>query len=74
MNTKNTEKVKDWLTDKFLNNELDSDDLVQIIEHAGLLAQVKKISIAAKIEGKSYNGVKNFGKTCWLFGYRFAFK
>lgn len=74
MNDVNTEKVKDWLTDKFLNNELSSDDLVQIIEHAGMLAQVKKISLAAKIEGKSYNGVKKFGKTCKLFGYRFAFK
>lgn len=74
MSTENTEKVKDWLTHKFINDDLNSEDMVQIIEHAGMLIQLRKISDAAKEYGKSYNGIKRFSKTIRLFGYKFTFK
>ena len=55
----NTKKLKEFIYNKFVSNELDNDSLVQIIELSGSLLNLKTISDYAKDNNLSYNGVKN---------------
>lgn len=60
--SKNTEKLKKFIYDKFLSNELDNTSLVQIIILCFDLLGLKTINAFAKLYGKTYIGVKNFNK------------
>ena len=63
----NTNKTKEFIYNKFSNNELDNNSLVQIIELCGMLLNLKSISEYAKENNMSYNGVKNNRNIISLF-------
>lgn len=59
MDTKiNTNKLKEFIYNKFINDELDNESLVQIIELCGSLLNMQTISKYSKIRNISYNGAK----------------
>ena len=64
----NTEKTKEFIYNKFLNDELNNDSLVQIIELCGGLLNLKSISQYAKDNNISYNGAKHHRTVINLFG------
>ena len=68
----NTSKVNEFIYNKFLNEELDNDSLVQIIELCGMMLNLKTISQYAKDNDLSYNGVKNNRNVVTLFGSKFV--
>lgn len=68
----NTNKLKLFISEKFENNEINNDSLVQLIEHIGNYLNLKTIPNYAKENGKSYNGVKKFRKIVKLFGVKFV--
>jgi hypothetical protein len=67
----NTEKLINFIGEKYENKELNNQSLVQIIELCGAYLNLQTISDYAKANGKSYNGVKKFRKTKQLFGVNF---
>lgn len=55
--------------DKYLyENKMSNEELVQIIEVAGSYLNLKTISLYAKDNGLSYNGVKKCRKIITIFG------
>jgi hypothetical protein len=68
----NTNKIKEFIYNKFVNDELNNDSLVQIIELSGMLLNLKSISNYAKDNNLSYNGVKNHRNIVELFGNKFV--
>lgn len=68
----NTDKICEFIHNKFCQNELTNDSLVQIIEHCGMLLNLKTISDYAKENNMSYNGTKRFRKVVALFNCRFV--
>ena len=68
----NTSKLLEFISDKFQNNELDNDSLVQIIELAGSYLNLKTISDYAKANKMSYNGVKKFRDIKEIFNIKFV--
>ena len=59
-------KVKKFVYDK-CQNEITNDSLVQLIELAGSLLNLKTIPDYAKEKKLSYNGVKHIVKDIMLF-------
>ena len=71
----NTEKLKDFIVDKFINDELDNESLVQIIELCGDYLNLKTISAYAKERKMNYNAAKkpyNGRSIRTLFGVKFV--
>ena len=66
----NTERLLQFVAEKFQQNELDNESLVQLIELAGGYLNLMTIPDYAKANGKSYN-VKNFRRVKELFGVKF---
>lgn len=67
-----TNKIKEFIYNKFVNDELNNDSLVQIIELSGMLLNLKSISNYAKDNDLSYNGAKNHRNIVELFGNKFV--
>jgi hypothetical protein len=68
----NSNKLKEFIYNKFLNKELNNDSLVQIIELSGSLLNLQTISNYAKKNNISYNGVKNHRNIVRLFDVKFV--
>jgi hypothetical protein len=67
-----TNKIKEFIYNKFINDDLNNDSLVQIIELSGMLLNLKSISNYAKDNDLSYNGVKHHRNIVELFGNKFV--
>jgi hypothetical protein len=67
----NTEKLLQFVADKFQNKELDNDSLVQLIELAGDYLNLQTLPKWATNNGKSYNGAKMQKNKINLFGVKF---
>jgi len=68
----NTEKLCQFITEKFETDQLDNDSLVQIIEHCGSYLNLQTISEYSKKHNLSYNGAKRFRKTKRIFNVKFV--
>ena len=68
----NSEKLNKFVYDKFCKNELDNFSLIQLIELAGSLLNLKTINDYAKENKLSYNGVKNNRKIQKIFNVKFV--
>lgn len=68
----NTNKLLNFVYDKYVNNELDNDSLVKLIELSGSLLNLQTISNYAKENKMSYNGVKYHRKTVSLFSTKYV--
>ena len=68
----NTNKLCEFISNKFKNGELNNDSLVQIIELCGQYLNLLTISDYAKTNNMSYNGVKNNRKIIKLFNVKFV--
>jgi hypothetical protein len=67
----NTNKLKEFIFNKFKQEEIDNDSLVQIIELCGFLLNLQTISDYSKNNDISYNGAKKFRKSVKLFNVKF---
>ena len=67
-----TDKIKEFIYNKFVNNDLNNDSLVQIIELSGMLLNIQTISDYAKENNMSYNGVKNHRQIITLFNNKYV--
>ena len=72
INTANGEKLEKFIYDKFNQNQLSNEDLVQIIELCGLLLNVQTIPDYAKENNMSYNGVKKGRQITKIFNVKFV--
>lgn len=68
--TKNTNKLNKFIYEKFIDDELNNDSLVQVIELCGSLLNLKTIPNYAKENNLSYNGVKNNRNIIKLFNVK----
>jgi hypothetical protein len=69
--SENTDKLLKFVAEKFQNDELDNDSLVQLIELAGAHLNLQTISDYAKANNISYTGAKKFRKTVKIFNVNF---
>jgi len=67
----NTNKLLDFIGNKFQNEELNNESLVQIIELCGSYLNLQTISNYAKNNKLSYNGAKHYRHKIKLFGQKF---
>ncbi|TDD77127.1 hypothetical protein [Flavobacterium caseinilyticum] len=67
-----SEKIKEHLSERIENGELNNDDMVQIIEHLGSYLNLKTIPDYAKENKRSYNGVKNHRTIRIIFNVKFV--
>ncbi len=70
--TLNTEKLKNFIAEKFESGEINNQSLVQIIELCGQYLNLKTISDHARKNKLSYNGTKNFRTVVNLFNVKFV--
>ena len=70
--TENTNKVLNFVSEKFENKELDNDSLVQLIELCGNYLNLQTIPSYAQEHKMSYNGVKKFRNIITLFSIKFV--
>ena len=68
----NTDKLLEFTYNKFINNELNNNSLVQQIELNVSLLNLQTISNYSKTHNMSYNGVKNFRKIVEIAGIKFV--
>jgi len=68
----NTDKLLNFVSQKFENGELNNDSLVQLIELAGRYLNLKTISDYAKDNNMSYNGVKKCRTVVKIFNQKFV--
>ena len=68
----NTDKLLKFVSDKFLNNELDNQSLIELIQLSGDYLNMRTIADYAKQEKMSYEGVKRFRPTTEIFGVKFV--
>lgn len=67
----NTDKLLQFVANKFENNELDNNSLVQLIELAGSYLNLQTLPAWAAANNKSYNGAKMQKNKTELFGVKF---
>jgi hypothetical protein len=67
----NTSKLLNFVSEKFINDELDNESLTKLIELAGGYLNLKTIPDYAKANKMSYNGVKKARKPLTLFNTKF---
>ena len=70
--TENTNKLKEFISKKFINDELNNDSLLQISELCGEFLNLRSIPAYAKEFNMSYNGVKNNREIITLFGNKYV--
>jgi hypothetical protein len=70
--TENTQKLLDFVAQKFEAGELDNQSLVQLIELAGAYLNLRTIPDYAKEHKISYNGAKNHRNVKQLFNVKFV--
>ena len=70
MNEKGNKLIQ-FIGEKYQNNEISNEVLVQIIELAGGYLNLQTITDYAKANNISYNGAKKFRKNIELFGVKF---
>lgn len=70
--TENTDKLLRFISDKFENDEIDNDSLVQIIELCGSYLNLQTIADYAKNNDLSYNGVKKCRTIKTIFNTKFV--
>lgn len=68
----NTDKLLNFVSDKFQSGELTNDSLVQLIELSGMFLNLKTIPNYAKENNLTYNGVKKTRKIVTLFSAKFV--
>ena len=68
----NTSKLLNFVSEKFINDELDNESLTKLIELAGGYLNLKTIPDYAKAKKMSYNGVKKTRKILTLFNTKFV--
>jgi hypothetical protein len=66
-----TEELLNLISEKFENEELNNDSLVQFIEHCGNYLNLQTISNYSKSNKISYNGAKKFRNVVNLFNVKF---
>lgn len=66
-----TNKLLNFVSQKFENGELNNDSLVQLIELAGRYLNLRTIPDYAKENNISYNGAKYHRTTIELFNVKF---
>lgn len=67
-----TDKLLNFIMQKFEDEELDNDSLVQIIELCGGYLNLQTISDYSKKNNISYNGVKKFRRVQKIFNVKFV--
>jgi len=67
----NTNKLCNFISEKYETDQLDNESLVQIIEHCGGYLNLQTISEYSKKNNISYNGAKRFRKTKRIFNVKF---
>jgi hypothetical protein len=67
----NTNKLLDFISQKFETGQLNNDSLVQVIELCGRYLNLQTITDYSKDNGISYNGAKNFRDVVNLFNTKF---
>jgi hypothetical protein len=70
--TENTNKLLNFVSTKFQDNELDNNSLLQLIELCGNYLNLQTIPNYAKENNISYNGVKNYREVVKLFNVKFV--
>ena len=70
--TVNTEKLINFIANKFENQELTNESLVQLIELGTDYLNLMTISNYARKNNMSYNGVKKFRTTVEIAGVKFV--
>ena len=63
----NTDKLKEFVAQKFECGELDNESLVQLIELAGSYLNISTIPSYCRSNGMSYNGAKKYRKVAEKF-------
>ena len=71
-NTNLINTICDHVAKRFQNNELTNDDMVQLIECAGMFLNLKTIADYARDNKMSYNGVKNNRCIVTIFNVQFV--
>jgi hypothetical protein len=69
---KNTDKLLQFISEKYEKGHLDNDSLIQLIALAGDYLNLRTIQTYADEHGMSYNGVKKFRKIKTLFGTKYV--
>ena len=70
--TENTNKLLNFVSTKFQNNELDNNSLLKLIELCGSYLNLQTIPNYAKENNISYNGVKNHREIVVLFDTKYV--
>jgi hypothetical protein len=68
----NTEKLCNFISEKFESDQLNNDSLVQIIEHCGSFLNLQTIPDYSNKNKISYNGVKKFRNIKKIFNVKFV--
>ena len=68
----NTAKILGFVSEKFENQQLDNDSLVQLIELAGRYLNLQTIPEYAKAHKLSYNGVKKHRQIQKILNVKFV--
>ena len=68
----NTNKLLEFIGNKFETGNLDNDSLVQIIELCGGYLNLSTVADFAKANNLSYNGAKNYREVIELFKVKFV--
>jgi hypothetical protein len=68
----NTNKLCNFISEKFETDQLDNDSLVQIIEHCGMYLNLCTISEYADRNKMSYNGVKKHRRIKEIFNTKYV--
>ena len=68
----NTDKLCDFVQDKFIAGELDNNSLLQLFEVMGQYLNLQTIPDYAKRTGLTYNGVKSTRTIKEIFGVKFV--
>ena len=70
--TVKTEKLKNFIAEKFESGEINNQSLVQIIVLCGQYLNMQTISDYARKNNLSYNGTKNFRTVVNFFNVKFV--
>ena len=68
----NTEKLLNFVAEKFQADDLNNESLIQLIELCGNYLNLQTIPEYAKAKNMSYNGVKKFRKVVEIFNVKFV--
>lgn len=68
----NTDKLLNFVSDKFMAGELDNQSMVEFIKLSGSFLNLMTIADYARTNKMSYEGAKRFRHTEEIFGVRFV--